>query len=198
MTLFRTVDTKIYDAKRLFRLPNSIHSATGLYKVQVDIEFVRNSTWEDMKLYASEPHELNNVQPKFCAEAAVRFNTMIKKCHETAENQFKAGVRAFKKGMTPPCIEEMLKSGAQEGNRNNTTVILASTLLQSGKTLDETLTIMKDWNEEKNCPKLSEREVVNTVKSAYKELVGGKKFGCRSVKEAGFCEGIKCPMKGNM
>ena len=43
-TINKSVDTKIYDNKRLFRVPNTINSKTGLYKVPIEYSTVKEMT----------------------------------------------------------------------------------------------------------------------------------------------------------
>lgn len=195
LTMFRTVDTQIYDNKRLFRLPNSINSKTGLYKVPVTLEFVKSSTYKDMIAYASENIEMDYPETKYKVEAAIKYHNAIERFLAETKKQERRNAVAFRKGMIPPCIQEMMDRGANEGHRNNTAVVLASTLMQTGKTLDETIDIVNTWNDEKNVPKLPERELRKTIQSAFKILQSGRRFGCRSVKEAGYCDGVECKLK---
>ena len=41
-TITKSIDTRIYDSKRLFREPNTINTKTGLYKVYMTIDQVRD------------------------------------------------------------------------------------------------------------------------------------------------------------
>lgn len=61
-TITKSVDTRIYDNKRLFREPNSINSKTGYYKVQISLPDLRTMNYDDLIAYASSPKAL--IEPK--------------------------------------------------------------------------------------------------------------------------------------
>ena len=48
------IDTAIYDRKRLLRIPNTINSKTGLYKVPITIQNLYDFSLTDMINYAKE------------------------------------------------------------------------------------------------------------------------------------------------
>lgn len=195
----KNIDTVIYDRKRLFRVESSINSKTNLYKTLLNLDFLYNSSLEELLDYVSKNaienysicnrrhHQLNPI-------GAINF---YKKSRNFYKNQNKADNNKPKfvipetKQDFLPCIKNMLMSGANQGGRNNTLVILASSILQSGYSVDETIDIMLNWNELNN-PPLKEHEVIITTRSAYSGLLDGKKYGCKSIKELGFCSDENC------
>ena len=60
-TITKSVDTRIYDNKRLFREPNSINRKTGYYKVQLTLNDLKAMSYEDLIKYASKPRDLLEV-----------------------------------------------------------------------------------------------------------------------------------------
>ena len=94
-----------------------------------------------------------------------------------------------------PCVKYILQNGAQKGGRNNTAMALASSLYQRNPNdYEEVLDIMKTWNIKKLDTPLAERELENTVKSAYRNVQDGKRYGCAAFIDLGIC--VKgCPIR---
>jgi len=194
-TLFNTIDTKIYDRKRLFRLPNSINGKTNRYKVPVSYDYIKKSSHKDMLLYASSKKEYININTSEITNAIeamkvlwTDFNNNNKPKNKTNKN-FKM---IYNNSELLPCIKAILEEGVTQGNRNNTAVIVASALLQNGKSKEEVQEIMLQWNEEKNSPQLPRQEILSVISSAIKRLSEGKSFGCTKIKEYGWCKPNTC------
>ena len=193
-TTTQLIDTKIYDKKRLLRLPNSINSKTGLYKVPVTYEQIIDMSFAEMKAYATSAKPVIKVETSRCEKAINRLNEIkdIITKPKQIEKDKNIKVRPIEDINPPSCIYNILDNGAQEGNRNNTTIILASSFFQSGASYQETLDLVTQWNELKNEPSLPEAEIVTTVASAYQQVKSGKRYGCNSIKECGLCVGGDC------
>ena len=188
-TIHKTIDTKIYDKKRLFRVVNTINSKTGLYKVPVTMEQINNFTYEDLKQWASEKRAIRPKIYMINKKANTAFNTYVNTIKEEEKKRInhKVAREIIGRNELLPCIKYILQNGAMKGQRNNTSNALASALLQCGKTLDETLDIMQTWNIKKNSPSLPEKEIETTTKSAYKNFEAGRKYGCSSLRMLGVC-----------
>jgi hypothetical protein len=194
LTLFKTVDTGIYDRVRLFRFPNSIHGDTGLYKVPVDYEFIRNSTYQDIVDYASQPRYIEYPEPVLVNKAAQKFNETIKQYKEDIKEHLRAN-NPFqgRKSDILPCIKEMLITpGIAHVNRNKMAVVMASGICQSGTDIEKAMDMVMTWNTTYNTPKLPNSEIRKTVESAYQRVKEGKSYGCRTIQELGMCTPEKC------
>lgn len=190
-TKYKTIDLKIYDRVRLLRLDNSINSKTSLYKIQLDLDFAKNCTYQELCNKARKPQLfINNNKPTIIKDAAKKYAEIIGNM-QVKINRNKIRNSSFE---LPICIKNMLESEAPEGSRNNTSVTCASALLQHGKSFDETYQILLEWNDTYNNPKLSNKEIQSTVTSAQKELEFDKCYGCNAVKTLGFCVGTECPL----
>lgn len=194
-TIYRSVDTRIYDKRRLFRFPNSINGKTGLYKVRVSVEDIRRMSYKDMQTYAKEPKDETFAEPVLIPKAKNQFERLILvyKMQERKKKLRKHQITEGEKGDLLPCVEAVLETGVEEGYRNNTTVAVASSLFQAGYVLDEVISIMLEWNE-KNNPPLSEKEIQTTVQSAYNITKAGKAYGCRFFMENDYCTGKECKL----
>ena len=178
------IDTGIYDRKRLFRIPNTINAKSGLYKVPMTYEQLETMNLDDVIEWASIPRDFPFETPALSLKSAMHYKAMFKK--KPVEKKKKAFQIPQKRKRLLPCVVEILKNGAEKGQRNNTTVALASSLMQSGIPRDETEDIILDWNQSNDEP-LKESEISITVSSAYRALCNGMGFGCQKFKDLGYC-----------
>lgn len=195
-TINKVVDTKIYDKKRLLRLVNSINGKTGLYKVPITYSDIVKFNYDEIQEYAKSPKQLDYEQVEMVEKANNKLLD-IKKGIEASFNKKKTATPIptnvdLKNIVFPKCIQEIYKNGCTEGGRNNTTIILSSAFIQKGIPLDTTLDMIHKWNEEKNEPSLSFQEVETTVRSAYQQVVNGRRYGCTAIRDSGLCIGREC------
>ena len=79
-TVNKSVDTKIYDNKRLFRVPNTINHKTGLYKVPIGYDKIKSiNTFEELKEYASKPRPIIPKIYKYNNKAREAFDMAIER-----------------------------------------------------------------------------------------------------------------------
>ena len=180
------IDTGIYDRKRLFRIPNTINAKSGLYKVPMTYEQLETMNLDDVIEWASIPRDFPFEAPALSLKSAMHYKAMFKKKPVEKKKEKKAFRIPQKRKRLLPCVVEILKNGAEKGQRNNTTVALASSLMQSGIPRDETEDIILDWNQSNDEP-LKESEISITVSSAYRTLCNGMGFGCQKFKDLGYC-----------
>lgn len=194
-TMTNLIDTKIYDKKRLLRLPNSINGKTGLYKVPITYSQILSFSFEDIKEYATSPKPNVVVTVEACEKAINRFKQIKDTIEKPKVNQNRKPIEIIdinEIDNLPDCIVNILKNGAVEGNRNNTTIILASALMQRGASYQDTLDLVTRWNDRTNEPALPESEINITVASAYQQVQDGRRYGCTSIKECDLCVGRSC------
>ncbi len=193
----KTVDTKIYDNRRLFRIPNSINGKTGLYKVPITREELRNiNNYEDISEYASQQRDEKFEEPVFINSAKTEYEKILlisKLQSMNRKNKAKKTKIPTERKNLLPCVIKLLEEGAGKGIRNNSSVALASSMYQSGLEQDEIIQTLLVWNE-KNEPPLPEREIYTTIKSAYGLVNCGKGYGCRFFQDEGFCIGKECEL----
>lgn len=193
-TFTELIDTKIYDKKRLLRLPNSINSKSGLYKVPITYEDIQALSYKDIKEYACGPKPIvqTNVSP--CDKAIARLKEIKEEITKpkTKSSQRPIELKDMDDIKVPDCVMNILQNGSPQGSRNNTTIILASSFFQKGASFEDTLSLVQIWNERANVPSLPEQEIVTTVTSAYQQVQDGRRYGCTSIRESGLCVGRVC------
>jgi DNA primase large subunit len=125
---------------------------------------------------------------------AQKYNEAIKREKERMKCTYKhtSPYATTRRKQMSPCIKAILENGAVQGVRNNTTVVLASSLIQNGMDIDEVTDTVLNWNSEKVSPRLPEREIRATIKSAFQGVNSGKRYGCRTIKELGLCVPEHC------
>lgn len=193
----KTVDLKIYDNKRLFRTPNSMHGETHLYKIILTPNELLNLTEEEIKNLAKQPRYLNL---PLKLEVNPIANNQFLKAKEECERRLKEiqkrskNFRYKKKlNIMPNCIKNILENGAEEGSRNITIACLTSFYKESGKTLDEIIDLIDEWNSRNKKPTPT-REMKSTIKSIFHSE---KTYGCSTLKTITNCDGKNCKLIKN-
>ena len=173
-----TLDMQIYDNKRMFRVPNSKHEDSKLFKIPLTPEELRELPEHEIKALATKPRFFRTETILSC-NAADKFKWFVSNYEKILEikltsNKSTKSVLKY----TPPCIEYILENGANSGERNNTLAILASFYNSKGLEIKETIKILQEWNSRLPDP-LHDREVIATTFSMYRS---GKSFGCSTIK----------------
>lgn len=187
----KTVDTQIYDNKRMFRIPNTIHEKSKLYKIPLTPEELRNLSEEQIKVLAQQQREIqlntiyetNNIAQKQFQRAIEEYYVLDKESKK--DKRFKT-----KYNFTPPCIQYILENGAIEGQRNITIACLTGFCKNSGKSLNETIEFISDWNSN-NAKPTGDQEMKKTIKSIFN---GEKIYGCTTLKLISVCDESRCKL----
>jgi hypothetical protein len=194
----RCVDWRIYDRRRLWRLPNSVNSKTGLYKIPLTVQEINTLTLDDILKIAEKPRDLPtnpNITPLPNLQAL--FQDLVKRVESQPLKiplTFKREVdREPYRGPDPPCIQFLLTQKLREGElggRNNAALILFSYFFNF-KMLDreEALEKVLEWNA-KNIKPLPQKELENVIKSSANH---GYVFGCQTL-ERYYCNRWECPL----
>ncbi len=193
-SIHKTVDLKIYDNKRLFRVPNTINSHTGLYKIMITPDELIHLSEQQIKDLAKQPRNItlkdrptyNPMAGNQYLKAIESYEKMLKE-HNTMEKGFR-----YRKtlNVVPECIQNILENGAEEGSRNITIACLTSFYRESGKTLEEIIDLMTAWNS-KNTKPTPNREMKATIKSIF---YGSKTYGCTTLQTITHCNKSDCKL----
>lgn len=181
------IDTKIYDNRRLFRLPNSRHQDTGLYKIPLTVEELMTMPYEGIKELAKSPRQMRWERPYEIAQAKSQFLSVIERWKKRWEDKFnrqrKADAKPF--DFIPPCIQELLDTGPKKGQRNNTVAALASFFKRQGHSEEEIWDQLLIWNND-SLPEVELRAVIKSIFS------GDYEYGCSTFEVLSTCYGKEC------
>jgi hypothetical protein len=183
MTNHHTVDTRIYDKRRLFRVPRSIHQETGLYKTPLTYNELQNLSHSRILRLAETPRVLAHEQPIFTKQAHNIYLRYVDKMKHK-EYPDKLGQQFFI-SWSPPCIRKLFKKETCKGERNNTCAILAGHFKCRRFELDRIMKIMHEWNSKYCTPSLTVKEIEKTVKSLY---ASQKNYGCNTFRGLELCD----------
>lgn len=190
----KTVDLQIYDNKRLFRVPNSMHSKTNLYKIILTPQELRTLTEDQIKDLAKQPRFMTLPIKSVVNPVANNQYLQAVKLYEkqSQEKNIKSKNFRYKKklNIVPKCIENILENGAEEGCRNITIACLTSFYKESGKTLDEIIDLLTEWNSRNSKP-TPIREMKSTIKSIF---FSEKTYGCSTLQTLTVCNKNDCKL----
>ena len=188
------LDLRIYDRRRLFRIPNSINSKSGRYKVPVTIEQIYDFSYSQMIDWATSPREEVFAPPRFRAIAAEGFQEIIEtgKDFESLKNGCVRN-RKKKRNLPPnktlellPCAQKLLESSVSKGSRNNSCFALTSSLFQAGYEINHVYEIIDAWNDNNEEP-LSDQELATTINSAAMSYEKDMYVGCGMYRDLDLC-----------
>lgn len=184
-----TIDTRIYDKRRLLRMPNSKHKDTGLYKVPLSPEEMRNLPLDKIKEKASTIQSYVASPAYEIPRATQQYRAMITKWKDRYEKKFNTTRNGESKplGFTPACTQELIDAGPQKGIRNNTAAVLVSHWHGEGLSEQEVWDRLVDWNN----GSLTERELRITLKSVTER---NYRYGCSTLETLATCIEKECPL----
>lgn len=194
-----TVDTVIYDKKRLLRMANSINSKTNLYKVRITYEQLKTFSYINLIEYAKSIKEDKNIpinKLRTIEKAKSIYQDYVIKQYRADGLELQKINNTEKKELLKaclPCVLNLIETGVPIGSRNNATVAIASSLFQTGAKLEQVIDFLIEWNYEKN-NETNSKEIINTVKSAYQFYQSNKVYGCQTFKDLDACMGCICKL----
>lgn len=180
----------IYDRRRLFRLPNTAHEKSGLFKVRLDramLGWDLEAIVQWSRVPRDDPEPNLPIQPSQAGRLSVA--RAIQAIEQQARHYQRKGVRLFKAAV--PCIAELQEARIGEGSRNTACAVIASHLLQHGLSHEQARQQLLEWNSEHCEPPLPDTEVLSVVRSIYTH---GYTYGCTSIQQLGSCHPDKCPI----
>lgn len=170
----KCIDTKIYEKRRLFRIPFSQHEKTDLYKNLLTPDELAGMPMDQIKELCKTRRfiklDKSGVVPN--DRIMTQLKTLIKMWREKKEKYLDSIKIDLKDVRLYPCIKYVLDNPPPPGDRNDTAYNLALYLKKQGVGIEEAIgTMVEQWHSG-----LSEFEITNTVRSAYR---GGKNWTCR-------------------
>lgn len=186
-----TLDLRIYDNKRLFRLPNSMHPKTNLYKIPLKYDELLTLTHSQIIELAIDPRAEIIKEVKVNQKANMEYRNYLEKTLALINKPRSKGTLELKLDYTPPCVEYLLKNQVGKGQRNDTLAFLASFFRQTGMSEEQTEEALIKWNNAMCDPPIKEQEVTITINSIY---CGNGNMGCARGRTLSQCDD-KCKFK---
>jgi hypothetical protein len=184
-----TMDMVIYNSKRLWRYPNTINSKTGLYCTYITPQELEFPIDEITKLCKAK----RNFTFSYVPDEVLKKN-MLGAFNEyvNSRNVFRSKISQTNFGdyKYMPCIQDILDNGVDEGSRNVALYILACVNKHKNVKVEDAEQILSGWGM-KSC--LNEKEVVATVRSAYRSDKDGVSCSNYILRER--CRADKCTFK---
>lgn len=212
------IDPSIYSSRRQFRLPNSIHNTSGLYKVFLTRDELERGV-DHAKALATAPRPIPPVEhtsneylcrlyglakievdkkPKYTVKAA---DVRELQAARQSANESGSPAHPISNLHHPPCIREALDIGIKDGspaNRNMITVFLATYFKAIGRGRDETTALLTD-----HAVRVLSRfsgSGVKSIESSTKTAVAtvfrhdGYRFNCGTAKKFRFACNDTCEL----
>ncbi|MFC1781205.1 hypothetical protein ACFLZ8_02975 [Planctomycetota bacterium] len=142
------VDTMVYSPKRLIRISNSRHRKTGLFKIPLFFEELRDCNVVTIKKMAMNPRGDDSfVIPQPCPEAVDWYQRAIKAFENQNDYSTDKYNTQFKEGWRiPPCIKTIQRAYLIDGIRHQTYLALARFYSWIGMHHDEAIEQIESIN----------------------------------------------------
>jgi len=193
-----TLDLAVFDRRRLWRLENTRHQKSGLFKVPLTLQELESLNFDQIKALATAPRHLpspDSTKFKVIPEARRWYLSHVRRVEEWLKKRledFKAEAVA-ELGNPPPCVQRLMQEGVNEGMRNNACFTLACYFSKVYRSMKDVLKVVMDFNN-RCSPPLSRKEVESTVKSAWQGVKEGRySIGCSTMPLSDYCNREECP-----
>lgn len=212
-----TLDFSVYDQRRMWRLPNSIHQKTGLYKIPITSDIL-NSSMDEIRELAKNPIEENISTLSFEAKANAWYRDWIYQQETQKEISLEERIARFNKMGTnaihkaydtdlvfdpaslfkncPSILHLWDKAEREHHLLHEERLFLCSILTYSDEAIEYLITILSNCNDF-NVDK-SRSHIDDWVKRRDMGI-GGRPFSCARAQSAGVgCTGCELEPKERM
>ena len=190
----KTLDARVYDDKRMFRMINSINKKSGLYKIPLTADEFKTYSHQEIKQLATASRVIEQKPMIVSHKASTTFKRYVEEWSKRVTKQKEFTGRIQELTEKPPCIKEMEERTFREtiDQRNNSGTALASFYYQQNMERDEAIHHMIKWGEENCVPRLNRHEMEIITNSVYN---GQYRYGCATFERlSGVCDKDNCPL----
>ena len=200
------IDTGIYDRRRVLRLPGSVNFKTGLYKIPLPFDVFDAVSLKNLRQAASVRPLKSSITRMVYAvnkKAAERFLDCTRWARKLQADKYdttnlsgKAAADCQTINLSDnekntkeflPCIKNALYGDCEEGRRNSTAFLIASSLIQRKMGREEIKRLIFAWNKRLSRP-LDETEIEKVIGNAFSNTQKGKNYyGCGVFRDNGLC-----------
>jgi hypothetical protein len=170
---YPSLDLGIYSKRRLWKMENSRHPKTGLYRIALKPSEIREMNIEQIKELAGKPRSLNLKIPRYSEKLGFVFQKIIdyKPAFEVKRIRSPGTSKDFS-GLSPEQrIPKKYRKSITEGNRNHTICSLVWTLKRAGASASEIEEIVLAFNRKYCSPSKPEAQALIPVR----QYVGGRR-----------------------
>lgn len=186
-----TLDDGIYQANRKFRIPNSRHPKTGLYKVELTYDQLKLPIAEIVQL-AKAPKALTLSNYKTSATKYAKGSVTPVGSVALSPSSFGLDVtdsdNPFTKFRDKVCISRMLSSKHKEGRRHEVILTIVADYYHQGRPESETEAAIRGFCKLNGIEERFERDYLRAISDIY----SGKRsysYGCYSKLKKEHCSG---------
>ncbi|HHV62350.1 MAG TPA: AAA family ATPase [Firmicutes bacterium] len=184
------IDPTIYDTVRLFRLANTKHGESGLYKVPLEAREILHLGVEEIRELAKAPRKLESTSER---SENPSLAALYRECLALVNSPQQPAVEEKRERILPKdaklCYYSILE-GVHEGERDNAALRLAVHFKKQGFPGNVVLGLLQGWNRH-NSPPLEESELEKAVNQAFSHEYD---FGCNDETLKAHCS-EKCYLK---
>lgn len=188
-----TLDDSIYQANRKFRIPNSQHQKTKLFKIEIDWGRLESLTIDEIKNLAKSPQKLTLFDyslPTTKYKKATKQNGSVNLygLESVTESDTRSGGSEFSTFKDKVCISSMQSQKHKEGMRHEVALALIADYFHQGLSQPQTEERLLAYSRLNSIEERFNRDYKRAIKDIYN---GGSdyKFGCYSKIKQKFCSG---------
>lgn len=186
-----TLDDGIYQANRKFRLPNSKHPKTGLFKVELTLEQLELSI-DEIKALAETPQSVTlsdytTPKTKYAKGSVTPVGSVA-----LSPSSFGLDVapeeNIFRKHREKPCISALQNTKHKEGRRHEVALVIIADYFHQGRPQSETESAIRDFCKLNGISERFDRDYLRAINDIYS---GNREynFGCYSKLKKENCSG---------
>ena len=157
---WKYLDTSIYEIRRIFRMTNTKHIKSGLYKIPLTFNELQSLSIDEIKELAKKPRkDFEQFPVSEISEVEALKDLYIKWSNfKFDEQKPKNGKRDYTN----------LLQGVPEGGRSDAAIKLVGHYINLGMTETETLELVGMWNTTRNRPPLPDKQIDEIVRGAFR------------------------------
>lgn len=171
-SIHQTIDLAVYERRRLFRLENSIHQGTGLYKIPLHYEEAVNLSVDEIQELAKTNRRIKYPTPYLVPKAKKTYERYIEEYENYLDYQRNRPKKArpmVVDGKPPEAVQALIDAGPIKGTRNESVAALTSFWKNQGYEKEDIFELLMEWNQGELWDGQDPRaEIENTMNSIIK------------------------------
>ena len=179
--IHQTIDLVIYEKRRLYRMENTIHQGTGLYKIPLQYEEAAKLSMTEIQDLAKTNRYIRYPTPALMPQAAEHYHKYVREYESYVKDRTRFQSKRVSEPLeiVPEYVEKLIAEGPVVGQRNETAAALTSFWKNQGFEREDILAHLLQWNN----GSLSERELEITMDSILKRNLNYSMTRLKSLAE---------------